>query len=72
MQFGIIEIPDILVYLAVGGGVFWYVALRKPKSIKKLRREDKRLDLELSITEKRKRLRKIREEHEKEKGKFGW
>ena len=72
MQFGIIEIPDILVYVIVGGVAFWYVALRKPKSIKKLHREDKRLDLELSITEKRKRLRKIREEHEKEKGKFGW
>jgi hypothetical protein len=71
MQFGAIEIPDMLVYLVVGGTAFWYVALRKPKSIKKLRREDTRLNLEMSIAAKKRKIRAMREEDAK-KHNTGW
>ncbi len=58
MQFGIIDIPDIIVWIGAGVVVLIYM---RGKSLKGLRKENKHLKLQVSIARKKKELKDLQE-----------
>ncbi len=71
MDFGIIHIPVPILYLALFVFVFVYM-MRRTKKIKHLRKENRRLGLELSIRQKRQAIKKLDEIEHKKEDKYLW